>query len=278
MRVTARTDGPVSIAYEIVGVGPLVVFLHGLGGSHASWAPQLDTLSDQFCVVAWDSRGTGDSDDPPTELQFSDFADDLRRLLDHLGVETAHLVGQSMGAMTIQDFCGRHLDRVASVILSGTNPGLAALGEETKRRFLQERLEPLERGLPLADFFQLLVPRLLGPSAPPSLREEFLEATRFIRKEPYMQMMRAIATTDCREVLPKIAVPALVLVGEQDRIAPRSVADYVATRIPGAERVVIAASGHVPNREQPQVFNAIVHAFLQKHADRATSYSASNRK
>ena len=93
MRVTARTNGPISIAYEITGTGPLVVFLHGLGGSRMSWQPQLDTLSDQFCVGAWDSRGTGDSDDPPTELRFSDFADDLRRLLDHLGVERAHLVG-----------------------------------------------------------------------------------------------------------------------------------------------------------------------------------------
>jgi len=278
MRVTARTDGPVSIAYEIAGAGPLVVFLHGLGGSRTSWQPQLDALSDQFCVAAWDSRGTGDSDDPPTELQFSDFADDLRHLLDHLGVERAHLVGQSMGALTIQDFCAHHLERVATVTLSGTNPGLAALGEETKRRFLQERLEPLERGLPLADFFQSLVSRLLGPSAPASLREELLERAKLVRKEPYLQMMRAIATTDFRAVLPKITVPALVLVGEHDRIAPPSVANYVATRIAGAERVVIAASGHVPNCEQPQVFNTVIRAFLQKHVGRATRYSAPNHK
>jgi pimeloyl-ACP methyl ester carboxylesterase len=278
MRVTEHTDGSVSIAYEIVGVGPLVVFLHGLGGSRASWKQQLDALSDQYCVVAWDSRGTGDSDDPPTELQFSDFADDLRRLLDHLGVERAHLVGQSMGALTIQDFCARHLERVATVTLSGTNPGLAALGEETKRRFLQERLEPLERGLSLADSFRSLVPRLLGPSAPTSLREELLERAKRIRKEPYLQMMRAIATTDFRAALPKITVPALVLVGEQDRIAPPSIAHDVAAHIPDAEKVVIAASGHIPNCEQPQVFNTVIRAFLQKHAERATSSSVSNRK
>src|SRR5262245_58354772 len=164
MRVTACTHGPISIAYELAGAGPVVVFLHGLGGSRTSWQPQLEALAEQFCVVAWDARGTGASDDPPTELRFSDFADDLRRLLDHLGVERAHLVGQSMGALTIQEFCGRAPERVASVILSGTNPGLAALGEESQRRFLQQRLEPLERGLPLPDFFRSLVPRLLGPS------------------------------------------------------------------------------------------------------------------
>ena len=120
--------------------------------------------------------------------------------------------------------------------------------------------------------------RLLDPSAPASLQEELLERTKLIRKEPYMQMMRAIATTDFREVLPKIAVPVLVLVGEHDRIAPPSIANYVAVRIPGAEKMVIAASGHVPNCEQPQAFNAIVRAFLQQHADRATSHSAFSGK
>jgi pimeloyl-ACP methyl ester carboxylesterase len=79
-------------------------------------------------------------------------------------------------------------------------------------------------------------------------------------------------------VLPKITVPALVLVGEQDRIAPPSIAHYVATHIPDAEKVVIAASGHIPNCEQPQVFNTVIRAFLQKHAERATSSSVSNRK
>jgi pimeloyl-ACP methyl ester carboxylesterase len=85
--------------------------------------------------------------------------------------------------------------------------------------------------------------------------------------------MRAIATTDFRAILPKITVPALVLVSEHDRIVPPRVAAYMARRMPGAEKVVIAASGHVPNREQPEVFNAVVRPFLEKHAHRAASCS-----
>src|SRR5262249_26458970 len=144
---------------------------------------QLEALSDQFCVVAWDSRGTGDSDDPSTALRFSDFADDLRHLLDHLGVERAHLVGQSMGALTVQEFYGRAPERGASVVLSGRNPGLVAFGEEIQHGSPQERLDPLEGGWPLAFFFRSLVPGLRGPSAPASLREELLERAKLIRKE-----------------------------------------------------------------------------------------------
>ncbi|MGH7966696.1 MAG: alpha/beta fold hydrolase, partial [Candidatus Binatia bacterium] len=97
MHVPRQTDGPVSIAYDIEGSGPLIVFLHGIGGNRTNWQAQLAHFGVRFCAVAWDARGYGASDDSPQTLQFSDYADDLVRLLDHLKAERAHLVGLSMG-------------------------------------------------------------------------------------------------------------------------------------------------------------------------------------
>src|SRR5262245_38438543 len=77
MRVTRRTAGPVAIAYEIAGSGPLVVFLHGIGGNRSNWEEQVAYFAARFCAVAWDARGYGASDDPPQTLQFRDYADDL---------------------------------------------------------------------------------------------------------------------------------------------------------------------------------------------------------
>ncbi len=108
MGVTQYTGGSVSIAYDIEGGGPVVVFLHGIGGNRTNWGKQLEAFSRQFCAVAWDARGYGASADPPTTLRFSDYADDLQRLLDHLKAETAHLVGLSMGGMIVQDFYARY--------------------------------------------------------------------------------------------------------------------------------------------------------------------------
>jgi Alpha/beta hydrolase family len=85
MRQTRRTGGQVAIAYDIKGSGPLVVFLHGIGGNRRNWEGQVDYFGVKLCAVAWDARGYGASDDSPQTLQFRDYADDLARLLDHLG-------------------------------------------------------------------------------------------------------------------------------------------------------------------------------------------------
>ncbi len=118
MRQVQRTSGPVSIAYEVQGSGPLVVFLHGIGGNRTNWYEQLDHFGDRFCAVTWDARGYGASDDSPQPLKFSDYADDLNRLLDHFKAERAHLVGLSMGGMIIQDFYDRYPQPRSNIITS----------------------------------------------------------------------------------------------------------------------------------------------------------------
>ena len=84
--------------------------MHGIGGNRTNWYEQQTTLSNWYCTVALDARGYGESDDPIETLEFSDFADDLNSLLDHLEVKQAHLVGLSMGGMIAQDFYAREQD------------------------------------------------------------------------------------------------------------------------------------------------------------------------
>ncbi len=271
---TRYTPGPVSLAYDIAGEGPLVVFLHGIGGNRTNWRRQLEALKDRFCAAAWDARGYGASEDPPTQLQFGDYAEDLQRLLDHLKADRAHLVGLSMGGMIIQDFYARYPERAATLTLVDTSPGLGAAPEEVRRDFLARRLEPLKRGLRPADFAPALVEVLVARSAPPSVREELIASMALLRPESYRQALEAIVTTDFREVLPKISVPTLVIVGEEDQLTPPAAAEYLAQSITGAEKVVLEGAGHLANIEQPQVFNATLRAFLDRHADRASRVSA----
>jgi pimeloyl-ACP methyl ester carboxylesterase len=273
MSVTRRTGGPVSIAFDILGAGPLVVFLHGIGGNRTNWARQLEALGGRYCAVAWDARGYGESDDPPPGgLKFGDFADDLARLMDHLGAEKAHLVGLSMGGMIVQDFCGRYPGRAATLTLVDTSVGLGAAGDEVRRDFLERRLAPLEAGgLRPADLAPTLIETLVARSAPAAVREELSASLAALRPQPYKQALRAIVTTDFREVLPTISVPTLVVVGEEDRLTPVSAADYLATNIAGAEKAVIAGAGHLANIEKPEAFNAALGSFLDRFAERAST-------
>ena len=171
MPVVSDIAGRVHIAYEMQGRGPVVVFLHGIGGNRTNWSGQLDRFGDRFCAIAWDARGYGDSADPLQTLRFEDFADDLRRLLDHLGVERVHLVGLSMGGMIALDFYGRHPRRAATMALVDTSAGFATASEEARREFLSRRLDPLERGLTPAGIAPQVVEALVAEQAPQSVRE-----------------------------------------------------------------------------------------------------------
>jgi 3-oxoadipate enol-lactonase len=268
-----RTAGPVRIAYDRSGSGPLVVFLHGIGGNRSNWTEQLAHLRPRYCVVAWDARGYGDSDDPPSALAFADYADDLARLLDHLGAHRAHLVGLSMGGIIAQDFHARHHGRTASLTLANTTSGLGHYPPERIEALLASRLQPLEAGRTVAEMGEALLAELIGPHATPAQRDRLHQSLAALRIGPYKQALRAIVTTDFRPHLPRIDVPTLVITSAHDEVVPPPVSQAMAEAIPGAELVTIPRAGHLSNIEQSDLFNQAVGAFLARHAQRSSVLS-----
>jgi 3-oxoadipate enol-lactonase len=273
MRQTRRTGGPVAIAYDIAGSGPLVVFLHGIGGNRHNWEGQVEYFAAGFCAVAWDARGYGASDDPPHPLKFHDYADDLARLLDHLDAERAHFVGLSMGGMILQDFYTRYRKRVATLALVDTSAGFGSVTEEVRRDFLARCLEPLERGLTPADIAPEVVEVLVAKGATPAARQRVRASMEALRVESYKQALHAVITTDFRAALPHINVPTLVIVGAEDVVTPPSDAEFLAVHIPGASLVTIPGAGHLTNIEHPDAFNVALERFLLRYAHRASAGS-----
>jgi 3-oxoadipate enol-lactonase len=272
MDTTQRTPGPVALAYDIAGSGPLIVFLHGIGGNRQNWQGQVAYFGRKgWCAVAWDARGYGASDDPPHALEFHEYADDLVRLLDHLQAECAHIVGLSMGGMIAQDFYGRYAQRVATLSLIDTSAGFGNTSEAVRRDFLARRLDPLERGLTPRDIAPSVVEVLVASSASAAAREQMLSSIKNLRIEPYKQALHAIITTDFRAVLPRIQVPTFVLVGDEDVVTPPADSIFLANSIAGATLVTIPGAGHLTNIEKPEAFNTALEHFLLAHAERASS-------
>ncbi len=262
-------NGAIRLAYEKQGSGPVAVFLHGIGGNRSNWDEQQTALGNRYCTVAWDARGYGASDDPVKPLKFSDFAEDLNALLDHLGVRAAHLVGLSMGGMVAQEFYGRYADRVATLTLADTSRGYGAASEAERQEFLAPRLEPLQAGLTPADLAPKMIDVLTGSQASEGARQRLLKSLSAVRTGPYMQALKAIITTDFRKILPAIDVPTLIIVGDEDKVLPPSESRALADAIPGAQLAIIEHAGHLTNIEAPERFNAILADFLDRHAGRA---------
>ena len=261
-----RANG-LKIAYERVGEGPPLVLVHGAAVDSRMWGPQLAALADEFTVVAWDEPGAGRSSDVPGDFALADYANCLAALIGALDLGPAHVAGLSWGGTVAQELYRHHPELVATLLLAGTYAGWkGSLPEEEVR----VRVEGLRQMLAAAD--HLFDPTLPGLFAgdPPAELVPLLEAMAAdVRPDSMRTALLVMAEADQRDLLPRIAVPTLLIWGERDARSPLNVARQFEDAVPGAKLVVIPGAGHVSNLEQPKLFNDAVREFCRAHSPRS---------
>ena len=240
------------IALSVHGSGPLVLFLHGIGGNRHHWNEQLPIFATRFKAVAWDARGYGQSDDYPGSLKFEDFTADVLRVLDHFKQPKAHLVGLSMGGRIARNFALRHPERVAKLVLANTTPGFDALTPEQVTKFVEERKARSPE----------TIKALISRHARPGAYDDLLASFKALRQPSYLKTLEASVSQDRNASIERIRAPTLVITSDEDKVYPPSIARNMAKRIPGARLAVISGAGHLSNLEQPGQFNQVVLRFL----------------
>jgi 3-oxoadipate enol-lactonase len=269
-KIPAKVPGSPSIAYDHAGEGELLVFMHGIGGNRTNWTEQVELFGDRFHAVAWDARGYGDSDDYEGALDFSDFARDLIRLLDHFGVEKAHLCGLSMGGRISQDFYALFPERVATLSLVATFTGFQNFSDEEKRKFVEIRKKPLVEGKEPKDIAPVVAKTLCGPYVTDAQFDRLVASMAALHKESYIKTVEATTMFNRSAELEKIAVPTLLIFGEHDSLTTAEMGEAMHKQITGSEYVVVPKSGHLVNLEQPDVFDQTLGTFLSKHQGAAS--------
>jgi len=256
-------------AYVEQGSGDTtLVFLHGLGGGHAAWKDQLPYFGTcGYRAVAWDQPGYGASPmvDP---YDFEHVAGALRRLLEQLGGPPAVLVGHSMGGFVAQEAYGRYPHLVKALVLAFTSPAFGGAGGEFQRQFIASRIAPLDEGKTMADIAARLMPTMRGARSKAGGLEHAERVMANVPAATYRKAAALLTTFDRRELLPRIAVPTLVLAGADDRTAPASVMQRMAHLIPGAEHAVLPDCGHLGPMDQPDEFNQALRSFLERRVHR----------
>jgi pimeloyl-ACP methyl ester carboxylesterase len=256
-----RIEG-LSVAYERAGAGPPVVLLHGGVSDHREWRGRIDALAEAFDVVAWDAPGNGASDDPPAGWRMPEYADCLAAFVRALGLDRPHVVGLSFGSTLALELYRRHPDVPRSLALIGAYAGWAgSLPPEE----IAERLAGVERDLAHspAELARTWLPTLLTANAPPGLADELFAIVADVHPDGARTMAHAMAEADLRDVLPRIAVPTLLLYGELDARSPLRVAHELHAAIPGSELVVVEGAGHMLNMEAPEAVNRALLRFLR---------------
>jgi pimeloyl-ACP methyl ester carboxylesterase len=248
--------------YEVRGQGQPVVLIHGGNLDCRMWEDQLQPFAERFKVVRYDVRGFGKSD-RPTE-PYSD-VDDLYNLLDHLGIETAHVVGVSMGGTIAIDFALRHPERLDRLVVVGS--GLSGYKWPADCNLRQWSIIEAARDLGPS----VAVERWLqGPGNAAAMEDVQLAARlqRMATANAHAFLANPLLPRPIKppavERLDEIASPMLIVVGERDEPAIHAIADLLAEQVPGAQKAIIPAAGRWPNMEQPAEFNRLVLDFLAR--------------
>jgi 3-oxoadipate enol-lactonase len=269
------TDG-VRLHYRESGrrSGPPVLMIQGLGADKHLWDLQRIALAPWYRTIAFDNRGAGRSDKPYGAYSLEQMADDAVAVLDEAGVESAHVIGASMGGVITQLMALRHPERVRSLTLACTACGhhpwrkelLAEWAETAQTRGMAAMTAEAARWVIGPRSFRRLAPAIgwMGPLALSRPAHAFAGQVAGILS----------IDDDLADRLCEITAPTLVMVGNQDILTPRGDSEEIADRIPTAELVVISGAAHGFMIEHGTTFNRIMLDFLGR-AERAVEAGAS---
>jgi pimeloyl-ACP methyl ester carboxylesterase len=249
------------VAYQRFGEGPPLVFVHGAADDGRIWQPQLAALADEFTVVAWDEPGAGRSSDLPAEFALADYAHCLAAVVEAVGLGPAHVAGLSWGGTVAQELYRHHPGLVATLILIDTYAGWKGSlpAEEVRARVLAGR----EMLAAPPEAFDPALPGLFAGDPPAEFVSLLEDIAGDVRPKSLARQLAIMAETDQRDLLPRIAVPTLLIWGELDERSPLSIAREFAEVIPDADLVVIPGVGHLSNLEKPEMINEAIRDFCR---------------
>lgn len=250
------------IHYEVTGSGPWVTLSHSLACSAAMWDEQIGALAARHSVLRYDIRGHGASDAPPGPYTFAQLAADVLALWDALGIARSHVVGLSLGGMIAQHVALAAPQRVTALVLADTAcryPADVLPVWEQRIATVRERgMEPLVQ--PTLERWFTAPYR----AAHPEVMARIGALIRATPVEGYAGCGHCIARLDVTQRLRTLALPALVIVGEQDTGTPPAMAREIAQAIPGARLEIIPQAAHLSNIEQAAAFNRVLIDFLDE--------------
>lgn len=260
----AKVNGT-CLYYEIAGSGDPLVLLHGFTGNTQWWDNQFEIFSTHYQVIRYDTRGFGNSA-LPTRESYS-HVDDLKALLENLGISRTHVLGLSMGGEIAIDFALVYPELTTALITVGSALGGFPWSEKWRESWTEVRrtLGSMYREGRLQDAieFWLNHPLFKPAMEKPNMKFRMVQITadysgwHFLNEDPVCEL-----EPSALQRLEEINVPTLIIVGERDLLEFHAIADTLQQHILNARKVVLPGVGHISNMEAPDEFNKVILSFL----------------
>jgi 3-oxoadipate enol-lactonase len=263
----AEVNG-IKISYEIAGEGEPLFLVHGFGSKKESWIAQFPVLSKHFKVIRFDNRGAGKSDRPKGTYTMEVFADDIKGLMDYLGLEKTNIAGWSLGGIVL-----KYPEKVKKVVLINTNYGFPdedgplvyknmRLEEEKQKKmdYVKAWWDAARTGYYIKFRKEMEAnpsKKWYGLWSADDLIEESIIDTPTV--EDIETQAYALKTHDTFDRLKTIKSPTLIITASHDRLTPRSSMEEIHGQIPNSKFIVIDKAGHSsPLEKAPEVNQAII--------------------
>jgi 3-oxoadipate enol-lactonase len=260
------------IYYEVAGEGQPFVIVHAGIANKSMWDDQFDFFAQKYKVVRYDMRGFGQS--PPIANDYQRH-EDIRALLDFLEIDRAYLMGCSMGGGACMNFVLDYPDRADALIMVGSAPVGFAYPEWSPSPLDEEMDAAFEKG-DLERVNELAMQIFVDgkgrtpDQVNPMLRKKVYDMNMIALRNDKQMGKDVPPATSAAKRIGELHLPVLIVMGDLDEDYIARAADFMATNIPGARKVVIAGTAHLPNMEFPKEFNVYVQEFLDSLPTKST--------
>lgn len=265
----AKVNG-INLYYEVHGQGEPLVMIMGFGGSSAGWIFQRRAFQKYFQVITFDNRGVGSSDKPCGPYSIRMMSEDTIGLMDHLGIEKAHILGVSMGGYIAQELAINYPERVRKLVLGSTHARQDEIGGHSSEYY---RGLGLTEGCPDDELRKIAVGKVLRTEFPLAFNGRLYKIgvapfvniyARLMATRGVAAQFQAIVGHDTLERLTMIQAPTLVITGTRDRIIKPGSSEVLANMIPNARLVRIEGGPHSVFISMRKRFNKDVLDFLRE--------------
>jgi len=253
-----RVNG-IDLYHEMSGEGPPLVFIHGLGSSAKDWGFQVAEFSPKYKVVTFDLRGHGQSDKPAGPYTLPLFSSDAAGLLKALDIDSAHIVGVSLGGGVAFQLTIDYPELVKTLTIVNSGPAMGGTFEQAQQEI--ERRVAIVQQVGMRAMGEALAPNLFPKLEQQPLREGFIESWAENDPDAYIASTRSMLGWDVTDKLGSIRCPTLVISADQD-YTPVAAKEAYVKLMPNARLVVIPDAHHGTPIEKPEEFNAVLGSFL----------------
>jgi pimeloyl-ACP methyl ester carboxylesterase len=253
------------IYWDEQGQGDPVLLIMGLGWASHMWHRTRPVLAAHYRTIAFDNRGAGRSEVPAGPYPIATMASDAAAVLDAAGIESAHILGASMGGMIAQEFALQYPERVRSLILACT----AAGGPHAVQAEAEAIQLLFRRDANAKQRAEAAVPFIYHTSTPQERIDEDLRVLSewYPTPEGYIAQLQGILAWEAYSRLSQISAPTLVIHGVNDRLVPAANADLIAGRISRAKLVKLANASHIFMTDQPAAAHQCFSEFLSAQSE-----------